>query len=900
MDEKAAQRLIDYLKNQKQATGTDLPHRHHLVIEHVASGLGGAPGNQIILHTVWGGRVNRPFAMSLSAAWENRFGHKLKVHVGNDCIIIVQPNDIDGDELISLVTPNSVEPLLRRRLEGSGFFGARFRECAGRALLLTRSSINRRMPLWMNRLRSQKLLQSVLGYEDFPILLEAWRTCLQDDFDIDALKRVLTEVESGIIKITETRTNTPSPMAQSVTWRQVNEYMYSPDGLDSDKASRLRTNLLRDVVFTPGLRPTVSSEIIAAFEKKRQRLSPGYSPSTARDLVDWVKERRLISQPEWDSLLESIRHDHRDDAKGIIESAKLKLVRISPPRTPQPLIVSLEQADRISASFYLYMDDLIIEPLGDHHTKPQGLPDLGSAVDDDTETNLTEILGEWFRFYGPRPIKFIHETLGIQPDRLNTAIHDLIDSDNIISGRLVTDGPEDDLCDAENFEILLRMARSEARPSFEPLDIEYLPLFLAMYQGLVHPSDDIDSLFRCIEQLQCYPMTAASWEADIFPARLQPYLSPWLDTILQEGDLRWIGGENQKIAFCFESDLDLLEKEINRYQTEEGSSDKNSDEAHPTNRIDVTEPRKLFPDSAGRYNFSSLMQITGDRPAQLSDNLWKGVWQGQVTNDTFSALRKGIETRFRLPDVLAEDRKIRIRTRQAGGRSRFSRWKGSLPYAGNWFLLPKTELDNDLLAVEERNKDRVRLLLERYGILFRELLQRESESFRWKFLFRSLRLMELSGEVLSGYFLHGIPGPQFISHRAFRMLQRDLPEEAVYWINAADPASACGLPIDGIRGNLPRRLDSTHLVFRGKDLVFVSRKNGASLRFLVSPDDTGIHEYLGVLKHLLARDFQPKRRITIETINGKPAAGSPYSDVIRAHFETVVDHKNITLYKNVE
>jgi ATP-dependent Lhr-like helicase len=546
------------------------------------------------------------------------------------------------------------------------------------------------------------------------------------------------------------------------------------------------------------------------------------------------------------------------------------------------------------------MDNLIIEPLGNHSTKPQGLPDPDSAVEDDTESNLTEILGEWFRFYGPRRIDFIHDTLGIQPDRLNTTIDDLIDSDDIISGRLVTDGPEDDLCDSDNFEILLRMARSEARPSFEPLNIEYLPLFLAFYQGLVHPSDDIDGLFRRIEQLQCYPMPAAAWEADILPARLQPYLSSWLDTILQQGDLRWIGRENQKVAFCFESDLDLLEKEINRHQTEEGSSDKNSDEAHLTNNVDLIESQKLFPDPAGRYNFSSLIQITGDRPAQLSDNIWKGVWLGQITNDTFSALRKGVETRFRLADVLADEQKTRIRTRRAGGRSRFSRWKGSLPYAGNWFLLPEPDLDDDILAVEERNKDRVRILLERYGILFREILQRESEPYRWKSLFRSLRLMELSGEVLSGYFFQGIPGPQFISHRAFRMLQRDLPEEAVYWINAADPASACGLPIDGIRGNLPRRLDSTHLVFRGKELVFVSRKNGSSLRFLVSPDDPAIHEYLGILKHLLARNFQPKRRITIETINGKPAAGSPYLDVIRTHFETVVDHKNITLYRNVE
>lgn len=133
-----------------------------------------------MLHTLWGGQVNRPFAMALDAAWEARFHQRLEIYPGNDCVILVLAEDINGDKLLSLLNPGSVETLLRKRLEGSGFFGARFRECAGRALLLPRSKINQRMPLWMSRLRSQKLLNSVMQYNDFPILLEAWRTCLQD------------------------------------------------------------------------------------------------------------------------------------------------------------------------------------------------------------------------------------------------------------------------------------------------------------------------------------------------------------------------------------------------------------------------------------------------------------------------------------------------------------------------------------------------------------------------------------------------------------------------------------------------------------------------------------------------------------------------------------------------
>jgi ATP-dependent Lhr-like helicase len=101
--------------------------------------------------------------MALDAAWEAHYGQRLEMYTGNDCIVLQLPHDVSGDEVLSLVSSATVEQLLRKRLEGSGFFGARFRECAGRSLLVTRSKIGQRMPLWMNRMRSQKLLDSVMG-----------------------------------------------------------------------------------------------------------------------------------------------------------------------------------------------------------------------------------------------------------------------------------------------------------------------------------------------------------------------------------------------------------------------------------------------------------------------------------------------------------------------------------------------------------------------------------------------------------------------------------------------------------------------------------------------------------------------------------------------------------------
>ncbi|MCP4629474.1 MAG: hypothetical protein GY850_39115 [bacterium] len=203
-----------------------------------------------------------------------------------------------------------------------------------------------------------------------------------------------------------------------------------------------------------------------------------------------------------------------------------------------------------------------------------------------------------------------------------------------------------------------------------------------------------------------------------------------------------------------------------------------------------------------------------------------------------------------------------------------------------------------MIEIEERKKDRVRILFDRYGILFRELLVNEAPPFKWASIFRSLRLMELSGEIMAGYFFEGIPGPQFISRKAFRILQRKLPENAIYWINATDPVSLCGIQIDAIKGLLPKRVPGTHLVCRGKDLVLISQRNGKSLTINIDPDDPNLTECFGFLRHMQNRQFQPIRRGTIETINGEEAAGSSYVDTLRTSFEVLIEHKSVILYSS--
>jgi ATP-dependent Lhr-like helicase len=895
MDALAAERLLAFLRRQKAATNCDLPHRHLVVVEIAETLAGGAPGSQVVLHTLWGGCVNRPLAMALDAAWEQRYGHRLEVYPTDDCIVLLPGRDVAAAEVMSLVSPATVEPLLRRRLEGSGFFGARFREAAGRALLITRGGLNRRLPLWLNRLRSQKLLQTVMGFEDFPILLEAWRTCLQDELDLDALRQVLEELASGAIGWVEARGELPSPLAEAVSWGQINKYVYMTDEPGAAGPSQLRGDLLREVVFTPGLRPAVPRPIVEQFELKRQRLSPGYAPQTARDLLDWAKERLALPEGEWRRLLEAVERDHDADTGALVASLAGKLVRVAAPEAAEPLIVARELAGRIVGA--LRPGDERIR-LADAATG-QPLPAPAAQRQDDEdggEELLPAVLGEWMQFYGPRTPKFIQRALGIGAERLRLALADLIDAEKAVEGDLTTDADQAQVCDGENFEALLRMSRAAAAPAFEPLPAERLAPFLADFQHLTRPGADADALLKRIEQLLCCAAPAGLWESEILPARMRPYSTAALDAIVQEEGLLCVGSSPRRVALCFEGDLDLLPRESSgREQDTDGADDEAPpDAAAAPKGAPLSE---LFGDPQARYDFATLMQRTKLPAKELSDRLWAAVWRGEATNDAFATLRRGIMNRFEVPATPPTASRTIRRGRLARPRGGLRRFRGTLPSAGNWRLLPPPAPDEDLLEAEERNKDRARLLLDRYGVVFRELLQREPPGLRWGDLFRSLRLMELSGEVLTGCFFHGVPGPQFASHEAFARLKREAPADAVFWLNAADPASLCGLGLEPFCRDLPARIGGNHLAYRGTDLVVISKRNGRELAIRIAPDDPRLAACLAFLEHLLTRPFQPRRRITIETINDEPAAGSEYVGALRELFDAAVEHRNVVLYR---
>lgn len=887
----AAEGLIADLVHQRIQTGCCLPHRHHLVIEYTTMGPGGGAGRQVVWHTLWGGRVNRPLAIALAATWQDRWGSPPDIFVTNDCLSFVLPRDIPAAELVGLVTPDNLDDLLQRRLAGTGYFAARFRECAGRALLIPRRQVNQRMPLWLTRLRAQKLLAAVAAYPDFPILEETWRTCLQDEFDLPTLRHLLNELTSGTISWSRADTSSPSLLARNSAWQSINAFMYQSDQPAPAGSGRLNSDLVADMLREPGLRPQIDPGLIRQFESKQQRIWPGYAPASSEDLLDWTKERLAIPLFEWQALLEAVDREHGIAGDPLVAPVAHKLVSMRPlpvdARPCQPLIVARENIPRLLNSIYSNSSVQCTLLSGD--ALVCGTPSDDSDDDDEPIISRSaQLIAEWARFYGPFEPAWIADVLGLPQSRVQSQLEFLVDSQQMITGPIERGPDRNMFCDRENFEILLRLSRKAAAPSFEPLETEQLPLFLAVHQGLMQQGQgDIDKLAQHVNRLLCRPVPAAILETEILPARMPDYQSNWLDQLMQEGELLWIGSAGHQVMFCYQHEMDLVQ-ELQPMQNGQAGG------------LDTDGLTDLFPDAGGRYPFSALQLKTGKPSADLHKRLWQAVWSGQVTNDTFTALRRGIETRFKMPTTGTEpsaDIFVR-RTGRLAGRASLARRRESRPAVGNWFRLIYPDSEENLLDREERHKERVRVLLDRYGIVFRELLNRELPMFSWPALFRSLRLMELSGEVLAGYFFKGLNCIQFMSLQAFERLGKPMPRDLVFWLNAADPISLCGLGLDQLQQKLPRRLIGNHFVYHGSKLVVISQQQGRRLTIHVPADHPCLKKYFEFLLSMLTRPVLPLRHIEIHTINDQPAALSKgYLDVLQQMFDTVIDHKHISLYR---
>lgn len=808
MDAGAADKLLDLLRRQREATGR-LPHRHRVVVEICPDPSRGGQGaaSQVIVHAPWGGKSLRPWAMALEAAALQQSGQSWRVQVTDGCLGLTPPEGADVRDLLLSVTAERLEGLLRHQLGQTAYFGARFREAAGRALLVPRQNMARRMPLWLTRQRAKRLLQAVSSAGDFPIVAEAWRACLQDAFEMDALRERLDELATGEIEVHVAHTAAPSPLAEGLVWSSTNEAMY-----DSDQPAQgvpLSERVLREVARQDDVRPRFGATVVQEWTARLQRTRPGDAPEDAAELTDLVEARVLLPWPQWQALLEAMQREHGIDRSALQQALHGRVVQVRLPGATLDGAATPSQHQRIMRAL-------------------QGTAEAFDAM-----------LLEALRSLGPVQPLELQQLWGLPLAVLDQRLDALCSAGHLIRARLLQGNETEQVCWIDNVERLLRSQRAARRPGVQAWPLAHLPLFLAETQGLCARGREPEGVQRAIEKLFGLGAPASAWEADILPARVAPYHTAWLDALLQTTDLLWFGTGPRELAFAPRSALPLY-------------------------HLGAAAPPGLLPDAQAGYDFAGLQARSSLQARDLAEQLWRAAFDGAVTCDGFAAVRQAALLDFELP--AAQDKAAQ---RMSRGLQSGRLWPGT------WRQLP-TQTPSEGIDAAELDKERVRQLVDRYGVLFREVLAHEPPLLQWRRLLPAMRVMELSGELLAGQFFLGVPGLQFTTPAVLRRLGKGHDKTTIYWMSAVDPASCCGIRLDALRAALPPRLPSTHLVFRGDRLLVVSRRGGSQLDLRAEPDDADLVPCLAVLRELVDRAFSPLRALSVETVNGIDALHTPY------------------------
>jgi ATP-dependent Lhr-like helicase len=295
LDERAANNLLTFLNEQAAATGT-VPSDRTVVVERFRDEIGDW---RLCILTPFGARVHAPWALALAARFRESLGLEVQSIWSDDGIALHLPDaDTPPPTDAIVISPEEIEELVVQEVGQSALFGARFRENAARALLIPRRRPDQRTPLWQQRLKAQGLLQVARRYGSFPIILETYRECLQDVFDLPALKGLLQGLRTRELDLVDVETASASPYSASLLFDYIATYMYEDDTPPAERRAQalsLDRDLLRELLGQEELRDLLDADALEEVEAQLRG-----NPRNADQLHDQLRLRGDLCEGEYD------------------------------------------------------------------------------------------------------------------------------------------------------------------------------------------------------------------------------------------------------------------------------------------------------------------------------------------------------------------------------------------------------------------------------------------------------------------------------------------------------------------------------------------------------------------------------------------------------------------------
>lgn len=799
LDESAAVLAAGYLERQIEATG-GLPDDRTILIEHFRDQSG---NSQLMVHSVFGRRINAPLALLAARAAEAEMGIQVGSVDEEDGFLIYSYGDQPLPErILNRIDPDSAETVLSALLPSTPLFNMAFRYNCGRALMMGVRR-NGRQPLWMQRLRSAEMLEQVVSRKEHPLIRETRRECMKQLWDAAGVKELLEQICSGAVTVREIYTETPSPMSLPLQWAQEAAVMY-------------------DYAPTPR---GIHAAVEAALKQEKELVRPGDA-----ELSQVLERERL---PENVQQLHTLLMTEGDLAAGELKIPAEWLKELA----EQGRAVYLEQGLWIAA-----------EQQEEYQAALEGLGKDTKALDV-SETALSSgtiagwaealhIVRRMLRYRGDASVMETAQRYGWLPEAARAVLRGLCRKGDAVEINQEVPGGSKELCE-EGVGIKEKQeSRSEVRYCHAKLyqrartrtvknrrtavvtcpPAAYASLLLSRIRSSAPPEECVKSV---IASFTGASFPAAAWEDLLLPARVRNYRENLLDNLLATGEYFWHMEEDGRLRFDSTERIDW-----------------DSEPEVPWE--DLTEKERLLMEALSRRGASFMQALSGVLGGESPyDTLLSLMEKGLISADSFVPVRQWLNR---------EKIKRSAVRRQVGARVKAL-------HAGRFDLVHPLRP----LTVQEQMDS----CFDRYLILCRETAAAYGMS--WQEALSLLRIQEYTGQVRRGYFVEGLSGAQFIRQKDFAGVTAALthPGEEMFWVNAADPMQPWGKLLPHPQERAFVNVPGTAVGFRGGEAAVLFERQGRTLRIL---EQEGVAESLALFaeEYKRGRIFPGKKRIVVK------------------------------------
>ena len=911
LDAHAQDNLVALLREQCCATGV-LPTDETLVLERNRDESGSW---RIIVHSTLGRRVHEPWAMAIRERVQQVLGIKPQVIAADDGIVLQIPvleGRLPGAELV-VFDPLEVSALVRGRIDETALFAARFRECAARALLMPTTRPGHRTPLWLQRVKAGQLLEAARQFQDFPVSVEAARECLQEYYDLPALTGLMERLGSGRVRVVEADTTEPSPFAHPLLFGYTSTLLYQEDLPHAEHRARLLSldpQVLDALLGDGGLAGLLDDEVMAEVEAELQHLASGRrARADAEGIADLLRELGPLTDTELvercDDTGESGGDDVQEDsgvANGLPAAVRSAVDELADAgRALRVTIGGREHWTRIedAGGLHLALGTAIPESAAEQ-TALDGVNGAAARIPA-ARSPLNDLVLRHARVHTLITPGQVAEAFGIGASAAEAALRELAGD-----GSLVSLG-EAGWMESSVFARVRNRSLARARAAVAPVAPEVLQRLVLERAGLNEAGSGVDTLAEALAALEGVWLPADLWESVVLPARVADYRPAMLDELIASGEVVWQARPGEELASG------------QRGSGRTGPGERGS--AAPARADDVVALGEIafFPtDSALAPVVGDALAWAGPRTEQdgdlneegSEDERWRLVREGAATGRSFEPVRRSLEPApkaHRAPARRVRSRRSRramVAIPQTGGQTASGRLSSVLS-STSWVRISAAPA-----SAEERAIAEVESLLDRYGVVSRDVALAFGGAGGLVPLMPVLRRMEDTGAVLRGGFVEGLGPAQFAERKTVDRLRflgqepagargsgtgivLDLKDPACLvgrgsaWPEPALPAGIGKVGIEGEEaGGAPQRRRGASVVLIDGALVLYASD---SLKVLISytSEREVLTRALSALatarQGALAHEGSPpgRHRTVVESLNGVSALDRAVSDLLR-------------------